>query len=72
MHMPRLSGLETIRRMRRLREPLPCILLSAKLDKTTVDEALRADVFSFLAKPVRLGDVTSIVSKAMRDIYGWP
>jgi two-component system chemotaxis response regulator CheY len=70
MHMPRLSGLETIRRLRELRSSVPCILLSAKLDDLIVQQARQAAV-SYLAKPVRLGDVTRLVNEAMRDAYGW-
>jgi DNA-binding response OmpR family regulator len=72
MHMPRLSGLETIRRLRELQCSVPCILLSAQLDELIVQQALQASVFSYLAKPVRLGEVTSLVNQAMRDVYGWP
>jgi len=51
---------------------LPCILLSADMDERLAEEARRAKAFSVLSKPVRFADVTSVVSRAMRSVYGWP
>lgn len=72
MHMPRLTGLETIRRVKVLQTVLPCILLSARLDDILADQARAADAFSVLSKPVRFSDLTGMVSRAMRQIYDWP
>lgn len=72
MHMPRLTGLETIRRVKACWSNMPCILLSAQLDETLADEARAADAFSVLSKPVRFSDLTGTVSRAMRQTYGWP
>lgn len=72
MYMPKLTGLETIRRVKSLHEPLPCILLSADMDERLAEEARRARAFSVLSKPVRFAEVTSVVSRAMRSVYGWP
>jgi len=72
MYMPKLTGLDTIRRVKSLHELLPCILLSADMDERLAEEARRAKAFSVLSKPVRFADVTSVVSRAMRSVYGWP
>jgi CheY-like chemotaxis protein len=72
MHMPRLTGLETVRRIRNGNSRLPCVLLSAALDDAIVQEARRADVFSVLPKPVSRIDITSTVDQVFRHIYGWP
>jgi CheY-like chemotaxis protein len=72
MHMPRLTGLETIRRVKQFREHLPCILLSANLDERLAEEARRAKAFSSLAKPVRYAEVKSTVDRALRLTYDWP
>lgn len=72
MHMPRLSGLETIHRMRQRFSSLPCILLSARLDEIIAEEARRAAVFRFLSKPVSFRDITDVVTQAMRTAYDWP
>jgi CheY-like chemotaxis protein len=68
MHMPRLTGLETIHRLRELQYNLPCILISADL----TDEIRRqAQAFSVLAKPVRIPEVRDTVRAAIRHTYGW-
>ncbi|QDU29841.1 Response regulator MprA [Anatilimnocola aggregata] len=72
MHMPRLTGLETIRQLRTLHFELPCILISAALDRQLEAEARAAQAFSVLSKPVRLPDITGIVARAMQQIYCWP
>src|SRR5438552_11865594 len=52
MHMPKLTGLETIQRVKQFRWRLPCILLSAALDESLIQQAQRAQAFSVLSKPV--------------------
>ena len=71
MHMPRLSGLETLRLVKKLNSRLPCILLSAHPDEGLVEQALRADAFSFLTKPVSRNTITSTVRAALSKAYGW-
>ena len=72
MHMPRLTGLETIRRVKTFRSPLPCILISAAMDEGLTDEAIEADAFSVLHKPISFAEITDVVSHAMRLTYDWP
>jgi len=71
MHMPRMTGLETIRRVRQLQLPLPCILLSAAMDRTIEAEARAAAAFGVFSKPIRLPDITSAVKAALLQCYGW-
>lgn len=71
MHMPRLTGLETIRRVRELQLVLPCILLSAALDRTIEAEARAAQAFSVFSKPIRLPEITRSVHAALQQTYGW-
>jgi len=71
MHMPRLTGLETIRRVKQFAETLPCILLTANLDEHLAEEARRARAFSVLAKPVRFAEITTVVNQALRATYEW-
>lgn len=72
MHMPRMTGLEMIRTVKLTHAAIPCILISAALDERLAEEARRAHVFSQLAKPISLIDVTTTVGAAMRQTYGWP
>jgi CheY-like chemotaxis protein len=69
MHMPRLTGLETLERLKRFRASLPCILLSAEADEALVERALRAKAFSVLAKPVTREQLLSTVRRAMPDWF---
>ena len=71
MHMPRLSGLETIRRIRERRLILPCILLSGGVDDGLREQARGLQAFSVLLKPVRFSELTGVVCQALRVTYGW-
>lgn len=71
MHMPRLTGLETIRQVRQLKWRLPCILLSARVDETLIHEATLAEAFSVLSKPVSREKLTNTVADALRRVYNW-
>jgi CheY-like chemotaxis protein len=72
MHMPRMTGLETLRRVKQFHAPLPCILISAGLTDAIIEQARQADAFSVLSKPVGFHDLTSIVNLALRQTYNWP
>lgn len=72
VHMPRLTGLETLLRLRELRAILPCILLSADLDEAIQEQALRNQAFSVLRKPVSGGQIRGIVRRALESTYNWP
>ena len=72
MHMPKLTGLETIRQVKRIRAELPCILMSAALDETIIKEAERAQAFCVLPKPISGRTLTQSVEQALRRTYNWP
>ena len=72
MHMPRMTGLETLRLVKQFHAPLPCILISAGLTDAIIMQARQADAFSVLSKPVGFHELTSIVSLALRQTYNWP
>jgi CheY-like chemotaxis protein len=71
MHMPRLTGLETLRQVKRFNAILPCILISAGLDEALKRQAELEQAFSVLAKPVSRFDLTSSVESALRRVYNW-
>jgi CheY-like chemotaxis protein len=73
MQMPRLSGLETIERLRsrELVVPLPWILISGALSEEICERARAAAAFSILPKPLRLPELTGAVARALADAYGW-
>lgn len=71
MHMPRFTGIETLRLVREVKSQLPCILMSAKLDEDIRRQAQEANIFSVMAKPVELLDLNRTVKLALRATYGW-
>lgn len=71
MHMPKLTGLETLRLLKQFRSMLPCILLSARLDELMIEQARLARAFSVLAKPITLGQLTGTLRQALRRTYDW-
>ncbi len=72
MHMPRLTGLETLRQVKQFKSRLPCILLSAGLNDQLIRQAQLAEAFSVLSKPISRRDLTKAVDAALRRIYNWP
>lgn len=69
MQMPKLTGLETFQRVRQIRGRLPCILMSANADQALVEQALAAQVFWVLSKPVSRLRVTTTVRMALQVTY---
>ena len=72
MHMPKLSGLETIRMLKQFKSVLPCILMSAKMDTLLIQQAHLYEAFSVLAKPVTRMQITQTVRAALKRTYDWP
>lgn len=69
MHLPRLSGLETMHLIRQINEVLPMILISADQDDHLLRKALSAHAFCVLAKPVSRNVVIYVVTRAMEKFY---
>ena len=69
MHMPRLTGLETIGKIKLIRQELPCILISGKLDDEIRQNARQA--FDVLSKPVSVQQITTTVGSALESAYQW-
>jgi CheY-like chemotaxis protein len=71
VHMPKLTGLETLRLVKQIRAMLPCILLSAQWDDRLLEQARSAHAFTMLAKPVTLRQLTGAVWQALERTYAW-
>ncbi len=71
MHMPKLTGLETLRLVKQFKAILPCIILSARVDEGLIEQARRARAFSVLPKPVTRRQITLSVRLALRWTYNW-
>ena len=69
MHLPRLTGLETIEIVRRMKGVVPTILLTGDQDESLLRRALSAHVYCVLSKPVSPQVVIYTVSRALHKFY---
>ncbi len=69
MHLPRLSGLETIAIVRQIKGVIPAILITADQDDDLMRRALSENAFCVLAKPVSKHVVIYVVHKAIEKYY---
>src|SRR6516162_5514602 len=69
MHLPRLSGLETLAIFRQIRGIIPAILITADHDDNLMRRALSEHAFCVLAKPVSKHIVIYVVHKALEKFY---
>ncbi len=70
MHMPKMTGLETLNLLRTLHALLPAILLTADATKDVMKRAFEAHVFSVIPKPMNKKVVTSTIFRALVQTYG--
>lgn len=71
MHMPRLTGLEAMLRMRSMGFDLPCILMTGRLDERLRRAAGEAKAFSLLSKPVSRKVIVGSVQRALEIQARW-
>ena len=64
LRMPRLDGIEAARRIHAER-PIPIVMLTAFSERSYVDRAIAAGVFTYLVKPFRESDVVPAVRAAV-------
>ena len=69
MHLPRLSGLETLALVRQMRGAIPSILITGDQDENLMRRALSEHAFCVLAKPVNKNVVIYVVHKAIEKYY---
>src|SRR5438445_5244183 len=70
MHMPTLTGLETLQLVRQVNAVLPCILITADATDGLMRQAFRARVYSVIPKPVSKNVVLYTVVRALVRVYG--
>lgn len=62
-YMPKLTGVELLKRIKNQEEDLPCVLVSAHSDFETLKEALnQASIDRFISKPIDKENVKSIIN----------
>jgi CheY-like chemotaxis protein len=69
MHLPRLTGLETMTILREIKGVIPMILISAESDDNLLRKALSAHAFCVLAKPLSKHVVIYVVTRAFEKYY---
>lgn len=69
MHMPTLTGLETMQLVRQIREQLPCILVTADATDGLIRQALNAHAYSVIPKPVNKHLVLHTVVRALNRYH---
>ncbi len=72
MQMPTLTGLETLKLVRQINAVLPCVLVTADATENLIRQALRAQAYSVIAKPVSKNIVLYTVVRALVRVYGGP
>jgi len=70
MHMPTLSGLETLRLARQFHALLPAILVTGDPSDSLVRQAIQAQFYSVIPKPVSKHLLLYTVLKALARYYG--
>jgi two-component system chemotaxis response regulator CheY len=72
MHLPRLTGLETLQIVRQFNALLPCILVTGDVDERLIRQACQARAYSVIPKPVSKHVVLYTVVRALGRHYGNP
>ena len=72
MHMPRMTGLEALQQVRLINELLPAILITADVTRELMRQALQAQVYSVIPKPVNKNVVIHTMLRALQKMYGLP
>jgi two-component system, response regulator PdtaR len=70
MHMPRLTGLETLQMVRQINAMLPCILVTADASEHLMRQAYQARAYSVIPKPISKNVVLYTVVRALMRFYG--
>jgi len=66
LRMPRLDGMQLLRRVSALEDPMPVVMITAHGTVDTAVEALKTGAFDYITKPFDQDDVRTIVRKALR------
>jgi CheY-like chemotaxis protein len=70
MHMPTLSGVETLRIVRQINAQLPGILVTGDANESVVRAAIQAQFYSVIPKPVSKHLLLHTLLRALTRFYG--
>ena len=66
--MPKMDGIETIKRMVKIDPDVRILVISALKDKATAIRALRVGAYGFLAKPFSMADLKEAINELVSDL----
>jgi CheY-like chemotaxis protein len=72
VHMPKLTGLETLEMIRQFNPLLPVILITADSSAGLMRQAFQAHAYSVLPKPVNKNVVLQTLTRALGRVYRDP
>jgi len=67
--MPRLSGLELVKRIRQKDHDIPIIVTSAYTDQGFLMESIRLSLIDYLIKPVKERDLSRVLQECAQKLY---
>lgn len=70
MHMPRLTGLETMQLVHQINAVLPCILVTADATEDLMRQAFSVRAYSVIPKPVSANMLLYTMVRALMKVYG--
>lgn len=70
VHMPRLTGLETVQLVHQINEILPCILVTGNANEALMRQAFTVRAYSVIPKPVSKNVLLYTVVRALLKAYG--
>lgn len=70
MHMPTLTGIETLQLLRQINAQLPALLVTGDPSERIFRAAIQAQIFSVLPKPVSRNLLVYSVLKVLSQVYG--
>jgi CheY-like chemotaxis protein len=70
MHMPNMTGLETVQLMHQINSVLPCILITADANDDLMRQAFSVRAYSVLPKPVSKDMLLYTMLRALARAYG--
>lgn len=67
MHMPGLDGMETLKRIQKVKQGLPVVMVTSEDDTGAVVEAIKLGAFDYIVKPVGKVRLFATIKKAIEQ-----
>ena len=70
VHMPRMTGLETVQIVHQINDVLPCILVTGDPNENVIRQAFSVRAYSVIPKPVSKNILLHTILRALVQAYG--